>query len=50
MTQQQIETAVWALIDEYSLDIGQEEYADMLESIAADAKIKAEAVREELED
>lgn len=50
MNKEEIERALWELIDEHSMDISQEEYLDLLQSIRDDANIRAESVEQEIEE
>lgn len=50
MTPKELKQKVWELIDDYCMDMSREEYADLLEDISSDAEIRAEGVRQEIED
>lgn len=50
MTAEQIKKEVWEIIDEHCMDISKEEYIELMEDLANDMKMRAEASREELID
>ncbi len=50
MNPEQIAEAMWAIADYHSEHLSQAEYLDLLEQVASDAEIRAEAVRHEMND
>lgn len=50
MEKQELTQGVWEYIDRHAMNLSKEDWLDFLEDLADDAKIRAEAVKEELDE